>query len=860
MGDVSSGPGGVLYNSPDGPSGLFMALDPSYQAKQQQVQQNQIGLDAAKAFQGGVPTDPRTGQPDFDAMSKTLMQKGDFANAEKIQQLGISMQGIGIANQAAGAFGGGGPGAPAGGQAGGQAAASPTAVPGTLPSTKGANPDVVNYIRSAAAARRISPDVALGVAGSEGLNGFDPGKNANLGDGGSSGGPFQLHYGNVAGGGNAVAGLGDDFTKATGLDARDPSTWKQQVDFALDHAAQNGWGAWHGAQKAKIGNWAGIGMPGTNGASPLPPSMMASAQQPSAPPAAAPPQATAQAAPAPGSRPAQAAPSPSVAAAAPVTDSQPVSDTQYQAALHMVGQMQSMDPRQMSPQQQQSASMATGIVARYQKEQNTPPAAQAAGAPAGPAAGVQVAQNGTSDGPQPTGQHPFAPPQQPQQPPQAGAMQPGRQPPPQGAVPPMPPQGGSPPQGQPAPPQPAPQAAPPALAAPQAAPPQNFGTGNTPLQNDPGVAGILRSYKGGQFAGDPGAAMNDMRRMQIQLSAAGQYGTGPAAAIGKTADYLEQAITRSATLTNAQRDARDPAVMAQIQQKAQIEAQAKLQGETDPSRNTFAQNQAAATAQGALDVSSSPQAVRAKGQEAEAAAAGTQQGNNSPAAIGAAASRAAQVAEATGNGQALGKLPEQYAQAATAATKQNATISDMLDQAGQFNMGANADKEQGLNAIMSDLGHRAGIDTSDIDGKVAGYQQYVKLAGNLTRAAMKDTGGRAGGIQEMQFISNTLPSPSTSPLGFKGVAAFLQGSNDYEIAKQQAADTYQKQNGSLSGFENSYTQNVSPAATILHRLQQDQPDMFQQTVTRLKGSPAGQAVLRKAAVGLNYLSKTGAGS
>ncbi len=832
------------------PSGLFKSLDPAYQAQQQQVQQNQIGLDAAKAFQGGVPTDPRTGQPDFDAMSKTLMQKGDFTNAEKIQQLGISMQGIGIANQAAGAFGGGGPAASAGGQA--AAGGQPTG--GTQPL------DI--YAHAIGQQESGGNYQALGQKQTNGDRAY---------------GKYQVMGSNVGPWTKDVLGTAmsptDFLASPQAQDAVFKAKFGQSVQqYGNPADAASIW--FSGKPLKQAGNATdslGTTTPGyvQTFLKALPGSAQAvqaaqNAPQPGAPPAAAPPQATAQAAPAPGSRPAQAAPSPSVAAAAPVTDSQPVTDTQYQAALHMVGQMQSMDPRQMSPQQQQQyASMATGIVARYQKEQNTPPVAQAAGAPAGPAAGVQVAQNGTSDGPQPTGQHPFAPPPQPQQPPQAGAMQPGRQlppPPPQGAVPAMPPQGGPPPQGQQPPPQPAPQAAPPALAAPQAAPPQNFGTGNTPLQNDAGVAGILRSYKGGQFAGDPGAAMNDMRRMQIQLSAAGQYGTGPAAAIGKTADYLEQAITRSATLTNAQRDARDPAVMAQIQQKAQIEAQAKLQGETDPSRNTFAQNQAAATAQGALDVSSSAQAVRAKGQEAEAAAAGTQQGNNSPAAIGAAASRAAQVAEATGNGQALGKLPEQYAQAATAATKQNATISDMLDQAGQFNMGANADKEQGLNAIMSDLGHRAGIDTSDIDGKVAGYQQYVKLAGNLTRAAMKDTGGRAGGIQEMQFISNTLPSPSTSPLGFKGVAAFLQGSNDYEIAKQQAADTYQKQNGSLSGFENSYTQNVSPAATILHRLQQDQPDMFQQTVTRLKGSPAGQAVLRKAAVGLNYLSKTGAGS
>ena len=64
------------------------------------------------------------------------------------------------------------------------------------------------YIRSAALQRGIDPDQAVRVAQSEGLNSY-------TGDGGSSFGPFQLHYGNVAPGGNAVSGLGDDFTKQT---------------------------------------------------------------------------------------------------------------------------------------------------------------------------------------------------------------------------------------------------------------------------------------------------------------------------------------------------------------------------------------------------------------------------------------------------------------------------------------------------------------------------------------------------------------------------------------------------------------------------------------------------------------------
>lgn len=98
------------------------------------------------------------------------------------------------------------------------------------------------YIRGAARSRDIDPDIAVKVARSEGLGG------SYAGDEGSSFGPFQLHYGNMPGTskGNAVPGLGDAFTKATGLHASDPSTTKNQIDFALDQALRSGWGPWHG--------------------------------------------------------------------------------------------------------------------------------------------------------------------------------------------------------------------------------------------------------------------------------------------------------------------------------------------------------------------------------------------------------------------------------------------------------------------------------------------------------------------------------------------------------------------------------------------------------------------------------------
>ena len=86
------------------------------------------------------------------------------------------------------------------------------------------------------------------------------------GDNGTSFGPFQLHF---APDGRA---MGDQFQRDTGLNPRDPSTWKAQIDYAMKQAAQGGWGPWTTTMhKLGMGQWSGIttnkqfaGQPRTN--------------------------------------------------------------------------------------------------------------------------------------------------------------------------------------------------------------------------------------------------------------------------------------------------------------------------------------------------------------------------------------------------------------------------------------------------------------------------------------------------------------------------------------------------------------------------------------------------------------------
>lgn len=120
----------------------------------------------------------------------------------------------------------------------------------------GGNPPqgaIASYIRHAAQKRGIDPETAIKVAMSEGgLE--DPVRQSDVVKNGvreQSYGPFQLYMG---------GGLGNEFQQATGMHPADRNAWQKAIDFALDKAKENGWGAWYGAAKAGIGDRDGIGV------------------------------------------------------------------------------------------------------------------------------------------------------------------------------------------------------------------------------------------------------------------------------------------------------------------------------------------------------------------------------------------------------------------------------------------------------------------------------------------------------------------------------------------------------------------------------------------------------------------------
>ena len=95
-----------------------------------------------------------------------------------------------------------------------------------------------NYTIESAKRAGVDPEFATKVF--HGESGFNP---RAVGDEGSSFGIAQLHYGKQSDQ-YPHPGLGDEFTKQTGLDARDPANQKAAIDWSLDYAAKNGWSPW----------------------------------------------------------------------------------------------------------------------------------------------------------------------------------------------------------------------------------------------------------------------------------------------------------------------------------------------------------------------------------------------------------------------------------------------------------------------------------------------------------------------------------------------------------------------------------------------------------------------------------------
>jgi hypothetical protein len=132
-------------------------------------------------------------------------------------------------------------------------------VPGEASGAFTSQADKEAFIRSAAAARGQNPDVWVALAKGEGFNQYKGDPDAT--GAATSFGAFQLHYPGI--GRNTADGLGTMFTKETGLDARDPSTERRQIEWSIDYARTHGLTDWHGWHGSKFANLSGGGSTST---------------------------------------------------------------------------------------------------------------------------------------------------------------------------------------------------------------------------------------------------------------------------------------------------------------------------------------------------------------------------------------------------------------------------------------------------------------------------------------------------------------------------------------------------------------------------------------------------------------------
>ena len=184
-----------------------------------------------------------------------------------------------------------------------------------------------------------------------------------------------------------------------------------------------------------------------------------------------------------------------------------------------------------------------------------------------------------------------------------------------------------------------------------------------------------------------------------------------------------------------------------------------------------------------------------------------------------------------------------------AAQQQQAILSRLKDDAPQFTQGPFAGHVQAVNTYL-----RAMFGTQV--PQVASYEDFIKNAGALTRAAVRETSSRAA-VQEFKLIDATLPSPDMSPQGLNQVVNEYQGLNDYKIAKVQAQQAWEQQHGgtgNVQGFETDFQAKVSPYAFVFNRMD---PDEQRGLVSRMRATSAGRAELGHLAQQLQYAKNAG---
>jgi hypothetical protein len=196
---------------------------------------------------------------------------------------------------------------------------------------------------------------------------------------------------------------------------------------------------------------------------------------------------------------------------------------------------------------------------------------------------------------------------------------------------------------------------------------------------------------------------------------------------------------------------------------------------------------------------------------------------------------------------AMQEYRTEAAKSSSSAQTQNAILDQMRGEATGFDHGSFANTIQ---SIKKDVGSLTQAFGSAMPDSVASWENFQKNSGTLARSAASSLSPRVG-VQELELVQKYLPSATMSSQGFNRIADQLQGLNDYQVARTQAAANFQ---GNPGQFEAQFARSVTPAAFIVNRMPAADLQTF---VSGLNQSAEGRATLATIRSGIAFARQNG---
>jgi hypothetical protein len=212
----------------------------------------------------------------------------------------------------------------------------------------------------------------------------------------------------------------------------------------------------------------------------------------------------------------------------------------------------------------------------------------------------------------------------------------------------------------------------------------------------------------------------------------------------------------------------------------------------------------------------------------------------------------AQVKETESYGETLGKMPDQLSAKAEAAKGMNFTLDQMKSESANWPfMGKGTQAAAEAAKYLKPFANAVG--STVFDNFVGDFEAFQKNAGTLVRQAVKDVSSRAA-VQEFEMIQSQLPSADMSRGGFSKIVDQFQAVNDYQIAKQRAAQKWRNENGTLDNFDSTWNKNMTPSAFLVNRMSVPE---FQEVASKLQKTPQGRSTLNNIRNQMRYANDNG---